>query len=136
MTDGNSNTLPMETIGMTEPEFETFKNLMLGVGVAYEMAPHTEAVMPQDREYDLSQYTKEIAKAASFINSLLAARLDLQAARIAELEARQMTPEINALVERYHHALNSDIVLFSRRSQRDYECAIGVLVIKLMKGDK
>ncbi len=115
-------------------------------------------------ECDNDAYNKVFNAIPAYVNGLLAARLDIQAARIAALEAevdigkravydlntviidfsqrvkhletRQITPEVNALVERYHFALNSDNILFSRRSQRDYECAIGVLVIKLMEGDK
>ena len=65
----------------------------------------------------------------AYVNSLLA----VKDAEIERLKARQITPEMTALGERYNHALNSDNILFPRRAQRDYECAIGCLVIRLLE---
>lgn len=62
------------------------------LGIAYEMAPHTEAVMPQDREFDFSQFHKERDGLFAFINTLLAER----AVEIERLKARQITPDMEA----------------------------------------
>lgn len=109
----NSQNSPQETIqaGMTEDQFEIFKGLMLGVGIAYEMAPHTAAVMPSDREYDLSQFTKEIAKAVAYVNSLLATR----DAEIKELESRldHIKAERAIAVEKIRSKLNDPSVVVS-----------------------
>lgn len=95
MTDTpNTNSPHARNFAQISPE-DTAALLTIAqrLGIAYEMAPHTEAVMPQDREFDFSQFHKERDGLFAFVNTLLATR----AAEIECLQACQITDEMNRI---------------------------------------
>lgn len=112
-----------DNVGMTDQERDELIILMGRAEQAYDQAPRIDTIILGERAWDLSAVREAEETTCDWVNDLLAARDTLireQAARIAALEARQITPEMIKAFRRITESKerNFYLVLFLGRFEK------------------